>query len=482
MHRRRPSQEDKDDESSIGASTTTTTTTTLQPHTNGIPSRNRVNSTPSSPPVVLASSQSSYPYSPPSAGPLRTSFSGTARSPNGYPSSPLRSSFSVPVPSGTRGRGHTRTHSISGDFGLSGGGSSTDGGSLFPPRSFPVHPNGRISSFPSSSSGGRAHSRTQSFSNPLSRPSPPSPLAPSFPQKKPTRSTSGPSPTVSGFQIPDVPNGTTPRPPPSPNNNNRRHSRIHSRNLSVFFPQPGSLPHTSIAEDGAQEIDIDIGRADEEAAAPDVVIPHAHRRQRPGELGAGFTFGGKPGGGVSLGPAPAPSRGTARRGHHHKHSMSHNFFSFLEPGSQAVPSELHAQHTPMPESPWNPTSSLSSNDSPTTLPPPSTTMHSPSRPYEDSSGETTSSSSVGLPASVSQFMLGSWMWVTGQRVGSLACTGLGYWIVFDAFGVALNSVVPAYLARSAMQSKVRRPYGCILSFSLSLSASFVLSSSVVLTM
>lgn len=62
---------------------------------------------------------------------------------------------------------------------------------------------------------------------------------------------------------------------------------------------------------------------------------------------------------------------------------------------------------------------------------------------------------------VAEFLLGVWLWITAQQVGSLACTGLGYWIVFDSFGVALGHIVPGYLASPSMQSQYRRPFGCV---------------------
>jgi len=39
---------------------------------------------------------------------------------------------------------------------------------------------------------------------------------------------------------------------------------------------------------------------------------------------------------------------------------------------------------------------------------------------------------------VLQFYLGALLWVRGQVIGSLACTGLGYWVVFDAFSIAVG--------------------------------------------
>lgn len=58
-----------------------------------------------------------------------------------------------------------------------------------------------------------------------------------------------------------------------------------------------------------------------------------------------------------------------------------------------------------------------------------------------------------------QFVLGACVWVSGQQIGSLSCTGLGYWVVFDAFGIALGKVLPTYLAKPHMKDEVRRPYG-----------------------
>lgn len=62
-------------------------------------------------------------------------------------------------------------------------------------------------------------------------------------------------------------------------------------------------------------------------------------------------------------------------------------------------------------------------------------------------------------AVIAQFLLGVWLWITAQQVGSLACTGLGYWIVFDALGIALGHILPGYLAKASMRAEVRRPFG-----------------------
>jgi len=69
-------------------------------------------------------------------------------------------------------------------------------------------------------------------------------------------------------------------------------------------------------------------------------------------------------------------------------------------------------------------------------------------------------------ASIVQFVLGAYLWVCGQQIGSLSCTGLGYWVVFDSFGVALGKVVPPWLASgyNGLGDRLRRPYGCVFSF------------------
>lgn len=260
---------------------------------------------------------------------------------------------------------------------------------------------------------------------------------------------------------------------------NRRHSRLHSRNLSIFFPRPGSLPESSISEDGTQEIQVHI---DEEAPVTDMPsagssAPYAEHKQKL----KGFTFGGKPSP-DSDGSTPSSATSTSRRGHHHKHSVSHNFFSFLEPGSQGDPSDLHTQPTPIPVSPWNPISPFpdSAASTKTAFSPTANGVghqhdhehdhdhdhdhahsHGPKSPnaifHYEPTGPRIAPSAVA--ATIGQFLLGAWLWVSGQQIGSLSCTGLGYWVVFDSFGVGLTTILPKYLSKKSLQSKIKRPYG-----------------------
>lgn len=371
-------------------------------------------------------------------------------------------------------------------------------GSNMPPMSIPT-----LKPTP----GYNHHHRFRSVSGPF-LPSQRSPLVSSFANadvppslSSPSINTTPPFPVqlTSSQSLPreDLHTVTLNNPPSSTSptqNHSHRHARLHSRNLSIFFPRPGSLPTCSIAEDGSQEVEL---KADIEA--PVTTIPSAgssvqfprsvsHGHAPPTPLGAGFSFGGRP-------PAmSSPSRPLmdslssssstssmgmmtkSRRGHHHKHSVSHSFFSFLEPGSTGVvgsngmplspatPSELvHAQppSASVPVSPWTP------------RPTPSSRHQSV---YETESREKVVFRPAVSVVVLGQFLLGAWLWVCGQRIGSLSCTGIGYWIVFDSFGIGVAKVLPGWLnskdeltmanmnTRERERKVLKRPYGCVLIF------------------
>lgn len=396
LHRRNRSKEE-DDVPEIPGQSATAGNGVLPPQ-----SRVRVNSVPMKPNGEGTSSVA-FGNPSPSAGPYRTSFNGAPKAnegSNGYPLSPLRSSFST-------------------------------SGSL------------------------HGHSRTRSISTPFSPPLP-SPLSSGFSFSQ------QPIPMTTSTSNPEASTTLS----PTSAKHNRRHSRLHSRNLSVFFPRPENLPQNTISEDGAQELEI---RVDEEA--PIAIMPPAGSNTRtrrtqsthnpPTPLGAGFTFGARP---PSLGPTPPPmsagpsssSSAASRRGHHHKHSMSHNFFSFLEPGMGGSPraeaqEHLHTQPTPMPVSPWTPQSATGFPMSPTS---PASAVLSQHATSPISPIDLDVEIPLPLPAvalAVGQFILGAWLWVSGQQIGSLSTTGLGYWVVFDSFGVGLGNVLPWWLNLKSSQ-------------------------------
>ncbi|RPD61636.1 hypothetical protein L226DRAFT_552504 [Lentinus tigrinus ALCF2SS1-7] len=422
MHRRRSSKDEDEDVPTFPGSQSPPATAPLSqgfslndspPKENGglapPSSRSRVTSTP---PSITVSQ--SFPSHPASAGPYRTTF-GAPRPPSLNGASPsfvhtngrhqppaMRQSFSLPAPNNS----HSRTRSISGPFSPI---TPSPLSSSFPPQQLAMPPTTKLSA---------SHTAPELIS-----------------------------------PIDNTPKAVPPR----------RHSRIHSRNLSVYFPRPGSLPATTIAEDGAQELDFS-------SPPPDEGVPIPSASPGPGQrtFREGFTFGARPpSSGSPMSPAQPSSAGAARRGHHHKHSLSHNFFSFLEPGGQSNPADLHTQPTPVPVSPWAPISPFPSSQSMSSTDGEkvaangrSTTATKPrAKSPIGKIRASTAISPIAVGAAAWQFVLGAWLWITGQQVGSLSCTGLGYWVVFDAFGVALGQVLPSYLASPSMRAEMRRPYG-----------------------
>ena len=401
----------------------------------------------------------------------------------------------APPPMDFSQQGHSRSTSIAGT-------------SLFNPRPTSVGPyrttfnglsdgqplNGTDgSNMPTSistkSMSGHSHSRTRSVSGPF-LPSQRSPLASSFANKNMPSSFSSHSINTTPFPVqltspkslPLEDSHTVTLNDPSSPKPGQRHTRLHSRNLSIFFPRPGSLPTYSIAEDGSQELELKV-----DIEAPVTTIPSAgssvqfprsqsisHGHAPPTPLGVGFAFGGRPSATSNSSPplmdsisssSSTSSITKSRRGHHHKHSMSHSFFSFLEPGTARIgsngmpilpttPSEsVHTpQSTSVPVSPWKSTS----------LPTASTLnqLH-----YENESSESVSFGPA--MGALGQFLLGAWLWVCGQRIGSLSCTGIGYWIVFDSFGIGIAKVLPGRLnlkdelanTRERERGMLKRPYG-----------------------
>ena len=261
------------------------------------------------------------------------------------------------------------------------------------------------------------HSRTRSISTPFSPL--PSPLSASFPSSSPSPTTSYIPPNVSiSHSAPDA----------SQAGNGRRHTRLHSRNLSFFFPRPGSNPQGTINEDDAQELEIPV-----DVEAP--LIPSAGStinfpglrspRQSLTPLGQGFTFGARPpssqGHTPDLMTEPHSGNSTSstalRRGHHHKHSLSHNFFSFLEPGSTTpLNREEGLRNQPISRH-LDSVSALPASVTPSkpgfSTPIPNNS-HANVEQHRDIVPGRISYSAVAVSAI--QFVLGAWLWVSGQQV------------------------------------------------------------------
>lgn len=283
----------------------------------------------------------------------------------------------------------------------------------------------------------------------------------------------------------------------------RRHSRVHSRNLSVFFPRPEQqgLP-------GYQTHEHDNEEEDGVNASVAVDIPGAETR------GWGFsnkqmpTRANQQASQQYLGQSDESAMPNSRRGHHHRHSMSHNFFPFIDtngshasaPGSASgsprriSSSSLSPSHAMNgAKSPLSPSSTLST---PRSVPALSSSVssrhrHSSSDPSLIPSISLRNKYShlpspvrfgvavafhlpiltqIALAASAAEIALGASLWITGQSGESLAVTGLGYLVVFDGMA-ALSSVLVEGNARGterlwdimqgrrAADNGVRYPFG-----------------------
>lgn len=90
----------------------------------------------------------------------------------------------------------------------------------------------------------------------------------------------------------------------------RRHSRLHSRNLSVFFPRPGAAVSGSLAgyeaPSGPSTSTVPSAALNATSYGNETVSPPAR--------------------GINLDGPPSANL-TGRRGHHHRHSLSHKSVS-----------------------------------------------------------------------------------------------------------------------------------------------------------
>lgn len=246
-------------------------------------------------------------------------------------------------------------------------------------------------------------------------------------------------------------NGTTPPPSAGPRagEHARKNSKIHERNLSAFFPRPGAVGT------GYGDVYQDINSTEKAGAVTD--IPSA---------------------------VEALKREDRRRGHHHKHSVSHQFFSFMDPAdpNSTEKNSTYALSTPsrIPSTPY-------SNN---TTPPTPSLNRSSSAAYPSLAAQSFRSNYSHLPAivriflysilylpletqialalSFAQILLGATLWITGQTRESLAVTGLGYLVVFDGMGglsgvlieggKGIESLWLVYGMRQS-DSGVRMPFG-----------------------
>jgi len=199
----------------------------------------------------------------------------------------------------------------------------------------------------------------------------------------------------------------------------RKHSRVHSRNLSIFFPRPGT----------DAEREADDAQAASQFDKPRVTV------QTVGLVSAeeeGLTVPSS-----SSGVSVSPSK--SNRGHHRKHSVNHTLLATTrstankeasDTGSFSSPGAIDDDEKHMRED---------LGESPTIAQALSTPLWQ-------------SETLTSLPAShrpllvfgALHFVLGAMLWTKGQSGDSLSLTGLGYLVVFDAFGI-LNGVASEWL-------------------------------------
>jgi hypothetical protein len=248
----------------------------------------------------------------------------------------------------------------------------------------------------------------------------------------------------------------------STNNTTSMTAAVHSRNLSVFFPRPGS----------AAELEADDIKAAETFEAPRMTV-QTHNLPAKREEGLSVPF-------EQMGADLSPT--SSRRGHHRRHSVNHGMLQ---------PSQTNANGMGQGEAGISPTYSTSSwapsspeqvrkhieedvalsrrrGDNPTGSEDVPLIVDTLSTPVWQLM------SLASLPASYRpllllgalQFILGAALWMRGQSGDSLSLTGLGYLVVFDAFGM-LNVVASEWLgegwkrrgeAKNAKE-RIRRPYG-----------------------
>ncbi|BGP26151.1 hypothetical protein JCM10295v2_005094 [Rhodotorula toruloides] len=212
----------------------------------------------------------------------------------------------------------------------------------------------------------------------------------------------------------------------------RQHSRIHARNLSAFFPHPGQTP------EGYG------GTFDDPFADPGLVDLPSSSAPASKELDRYAN--------------DTPTKVQSRRGHHHRHSVSHNFFT-------SSPADLPSPTTTR-------TPQKASDDQ---LPAPTASFRQRYgrlplvfRLFLYTSLHVPLATRALLLLAVAQIVAGAALWVQGQAGESLASTGLGYLVVFDGFGAistillerdgGLEAISQALGTRR--DNSIRRPYGC----------------------
>ncbi|TKY87489.1 hypothetical protein EX895_003503 [Sporisorium graminicola] len=294
----------------------------------------------------------------------------------------------------------------------------------------------------------------------------------------------------------------------------RRHSRVHSRNLSVFFPRPGTEAEAEAdgvkaREHFAQRGDTNNDVAQSTSASSTSFSDSASKMHRRGGSGnrpqitvstdasalsprsasfAALTANqSQPSGSGNnnkletpnhLGSDLSPSPTKSRRGHHHRHSVA-----MLDAGlSPITPKQNgHAMERSTSSTSWNSDASYAAPFDASAEHHSHTHhhdhdhghghdhdhSHSHSHQHRRSLHARTVSALGHIPQAsrplllfgISHFGLGAALWMAGQEVDSLSATGLGYLVVFDAMGILSSAISDWALEWEQHASDLRRRSG-----------------------
>ncbi|KAJ9475938.1 hypothetical protein PHBOTO_005992 [Pseudozyma hubeiensis] len=272
----------------------------------------------------------------------------------------------------------------------------------------------------------------------------------------------------------------------------RRHSHVHSRNLSVFFPRPGTeaeaeadaakareqfehgadaaAASTSYAP-GTTGSDAKVHRRGGSGSRPQITVSTDTATLSPRSASFATLTANQQRSSNSrletptqLGSDLSPSPTKSRRGHHHRHSVA-----MLDSGLSPV-TPMHNGHamerSTSSTSYYSETSHAARFDA-------THDHHSHDHSHDHSQqvkrslhartvsalGHIPQASRPLLLFGISHFGLGAGLWMAGQEADSLSATGLGYLVVFDAMGILSSAISDWALEWEQHASNLRRRSG-----------------------
>lgn len=252
----------------------------------------------------------------------------------------------------------------------------------------------------------------------------------------------------------------------------RKHSRVHSRNLSVFFPQPGTdaeweQDQQKVTEHMQDVASVNIAPITRPQAFADTSSQRAPPNARS-ELQIPTGSSGVP----TL--SPCPTKG--RRGHHSKHSVTHDFHGYTSSGpfsEQDLTCDLSADnlHSVGPDAVLSASLERARSRGSHSAYSPDHDHHTDCRHshtchHPNHAANTVTRVRIPTPPatllptlfySMAHLLLGSSIWISGQTNDLISVTGLGYLVVFDALG-SWNEVLAQWIsfAKRDADSKIDR--------------------------